>query len=89
MVSDYPHANQDQPAFEFIRAAWLGQAQGINGVPGEYVTIARRHGNAWFLGCMTNWSARQIEIPLTFLGNSRYSAKSTRTRVTLINIRRT
>jgi len=77
MVSDYPHAYEDQPAFEFIKAApatW-DETRGINGVPGEYVTIARRHGNTWFLGSMTNWSPRQIEIPLAFLGSGRYTAE--------------
>jgi len=28
MVSDYPHANQDQPAFEFIRARLAGTSPG-------------------------------------------------------------
>jgi alpha-glucosidase len=77
MVSDYPHAYQDQPAFEFIKAApstW-DETRGINGLPGEYVTIARRRGNTWFLGGMTNWSPRHLEIPLTFLGSGRYTAE--------------
>jgi alpha-glucosidase len=77
MVSDYPHAYEDQPAFEFIKAApatW-DETRGINGVVGEYVTIARRRGNTWFLGSMTNWSPRQLDIPLAFLGNGRYTAE--------------
>lgn len=77
MVSDYPHAYDDQPAFEFIRAtpATWDETRGINGLPGEYVTIARRRGNIWFLGSMTNWSPRQIEIPLSFLATGRYTAE--------------
>jgi alpha-glucosidase len=46
----------------------------VNGQPGEYVTIARRRGSDWFLGSMTNWTARQLDIPLTFLGSGRYTA---------------
>jgi len=39
------------------------------------VTIARRRGNTWFLGSMTNWSPRQFEIPLSFLASGRYTAE--------------
>jgi len=77
MVSDYPHAYQDQPAFEFIKSApptW-DETKGLNGVPGEFITVARRRGSEWFLGCMTNWTRRVLDIPLTFLGEGRYTAE--------------
>jgi alpha-glucosidase len=77
MVSDHPAAYKDQPAFEFIKrvpATW-DETRVLNGDPGEYVTVARRHGNEWFLGSMTNWTARGLEIPLTFLGSGRYTAE--------------
>jgi alpha-glucosidase len=39
----------------------------LNGKPGEYVTIARRHGKEWFLGSATNWDARgELDVPLEF-----------------------
>jgi hypothetical protein len=44
--------------------------------PGEYVTIARRHGDEWFLGSMTNWTPRSLDIPLDFLGNGSYTAET-------------
>jgi len=77
MVSDHPAAYKDQPAFEFIKrvpATW-DETKVLNGDPGEYVTVARRHGNEWFLGSMTNWTARELEIPLAFLGSGRYTAE--------------
>ncbi len=77
MVSDTPKAYQDQPAFKFIQnvpTTW-DETKVINGQPGEYVTIARRNGKDWFLGSMTNWSAREIELPLTFLGPGSYTAE--------------
>ncbi len=76
MVSDYPHAYEDQPAFDFIKAAptaW-DETRGIDGLPGEYVTVARRKGSEWFLGSMTNWTPRELNIPLTFLGAGKYTA---------------
>lgn len=77
MVSDRPAAYLDQPSFEFIKsvpATW-DETRVLNGVPGEYITIARRRGNEWFLGSMTNWTPRQLDIPLTFLGDGRYRAE--------------
>ena len=44
-------------------------------MPGEYVTIARRRGKEWYLGSMTNWDARTLDLPLTFLGGGVYRAQ--------------
>ena len=77
MVSDTPSAYRDQPAFDFIKhahATW-DETRVLNGLPGEYITVARRSGNEWFLGSMTNWDAREIDLPLTFLGAGLYSAE--------------
>jgi alpha-glucosidase len=77
MVSDHPAVYKDQPAFEFIKrvpATW-DETRVLGGEPGEYITMARRRGDEWFLGSMTNWAARQLDIPLTFLGRGRYTAE--------------
>ena len=44
-------------------------------MPGEYVTIARRKGSDWYLGSMTNWTPRSIDVPLSFLGGGSYTAE--------------
>ena len=80
MVSDTPKAYEDQPAFEFIRhcpTTW-DETRVLNGRPAEYITVVRRSGNMWFLGAMTNWDAREIEVPLRFLGSGRYTGRSVR-----------
>ncbi|MBV8572119.1 MAG: glycoside hydrolase family 97 protein [Acidobacteriaceae bacterium] len=77
MVSDTPKAYLDQPAFDFIQhapATW-DETHVLSGEPGEYITMARRSGDKWFLGSMTNWSPRELNIPLTFLGPGRYMAE--------------
>ncbi|MBV8550848.1 MAG: glycoside hydrolase family 97 protein [Acidobacteriaceae bacterium] len=77
MVSDTPKAYEDQPAFDFIRhapATW-DETHVLNGEPGEYITMARRSGGDWFLGSMTNSSARELDVPLSFLGPGRYTAE--------------
>jgi alpha-glucosidase len=77
MVADHPSAYKDQPSFEFIKAApstW-DETKVLNGLPGQYITIARRHGEEWFLGSMTNWNPRTFDLPLSFLGAGRYRAE--------------
>jgi len=77
MVSDSPKAYEDQPAFDFIQhapATW-DETHVLAGNPGEYITLARRNGHQWFLGSMTNWTARELDIPLTFLGEGEYTAE--------------
>lgn len=76
MVCDDPAAYRGQPEFAFVREAptsW-DATRAINGEIGQYVTIARRSGSEWYLGAMTDWSARQIRVPLEFLGAGRYEA---------------
>ncbi|MDR2361290.1 MAG: glycoside hydrolase family 97 protein [Prevotellaceae bacterium] len=44
----------------------------LDGKVGEYVAIARRKGNRWYVGAMTDWNARSLEIPTGFLDGARY-----------------
>ncbi len=48
----------------------------LDGRMGEYVITARRSGETWYLGAITDWNARDIEIDLSFLGEGRYSLAS-------------
>jgi alpha-glucosidase len=69
MVSDYPEAYKNQPGFEFIEkvpTVW-DNTRVLSGEPGKFIVIARRHGRTWYIGAMTNWEARDLEIPLSFL----------------------
>ena len=40
----------------------------LDGKIGEYVVVARRSGNAWYVGGMTNWDPRTLEVNLSTLG---------------------
>ena len=42
---------------------------------GKFVAIARRQGDVWHLGAMTDRKARTLELPLEFLGPGRYTAE--------------
>ena len=77
MVSDAPSAYANQPGFRFIQdvpTTW-DAIRVLNGEPGEFVTIARRHGNEWYLGSLTNWTSRDVTISLQFLGKGMYKAE--------------
>lgn len=71
MAADLPEHYEGHPAFQFIRDVGVDWEQSLvlNGVVGEYVTIARQEkgsGN-WFLGSITNEEARQLSISTSFL----------------------
>jgi len=77
MLVDYPEAYRNQPGIEFLEkvpTVW-DETKVLNGEVGKYITIARQHGNTWYLGAMTNWDVRDLEIPLSFLGGGEYQAQ--------------
>jgi len=39
---------------------------------GDYIIIARRKGDTWYLGAMTDWNARTLEADLSFLPQGEY-----------------
>lgn len=39
----------------------------VSGKAGEYVLIARRSGDDWYVGAMTDWTPRSIDIDLSFI----------------------
>lgn len=55
-----------------VPAVW-DESQVVEGYPGSHITIARRSGEEWFIGAMTD-QARTAEVPLDFLGQGRYTA---------------
>ncbi|HEV2134408.1 MAG TPA: glycoside hydrolase family 97 protein [Terracidiphilus sp.] len=77
MVSDYPEHYEGQPGFDFIKrvpATW-DAVHAIGGMPMKWISLARRSGNDWYVGSITNWSPRNIEVPLSFLGDGKYEAE--------------
>jgi alpha-glucosidase len=47
----------------------------LGGRPGEFVAIARRKGEQWFVGVITNNDGREVRVPLEMLApGRRYSA---------------
>ena len=77
MVSDYPERYAGQHDFEFIRrvpTTW-DEVRVISGRPMENITVARRNGKDWYVGSITNWDARTVQVPLSFLSEGKYVAE--------------
>lgn len=74
-VSDSPAGYKDQPGVDFLAmvpTSW-DETRVLDGRIGEFITIARRSGKAWFIGAMTNPAERTISVPLGFLGEGRFA----------------
>jgi alpha-glucosidase len=76
VLCDSPYAYRDQPGLDFLKAvpASWDETRVLAGEVGEYIVIARRSGSKWFLGAMTNWEARSVEVSTGFLGQGDYAA---------------
>lgn len=77
MVSDYPERYKGQHDFEFIKqapATW-DEIRVLNGLPMQHITVARRSGKDWYVGSITNWDPRTVQVPLSFLAEGKYTAE--------------
>ena len=75
-VVGFPENCESAPSFEFVEhvpTTW-DDTRVLNGKIGDYVTIARRNGDEWYIGSMTDENARVLEVPLNFLDPGKYMA---------------
>lgn len=66
---DKPSDVRDEPELEFfdiVPTVW-DDTKVLHGEIGEYITIARRSEDKWFVGTITNNDKRKLTIPLDFL----------------------
>lgn len=78
MLCDSPtHYEKEQECTNFITAVptvW-DETVPIGGKIGEYVAVARRKGNVWYVGATTNWTDRTLNLDLSFLGNGDFEGE--------------
>ncbi len=77
MLVDHPASYFGQPGLEFLKpvpTVW-DETRFISGEVGDYIVMGRRKGAEWYVGAMTDWTAREVSIPLSFLGNGRHTAE--------------
>lgn len=70
------YARGDWPELEFFDACpttW-DDTRALSGEIGEYVIVARRRGDSWFVGAVTNEMPREVGISLAFLGPGSWRA---------------
>jgi alpha-glucosidase len=70
---DNPSQYHQEPELEFwskIPTTW-DETRVIQGVPGQFITTARRKGTKWFVGTITNNEARRLQLPLNFLSKGK------------------
>jgi len=48
----------------------------LEGAVSDYIVVARRNGDNWYLGAMTDWTARDFELDFSFLGEGEYEMQS-------------
>ncbi len=66
---DNPDDVQHEPEIEFfdrLHTVW-DDTKVISGDIGQYITVARRKANTWFVGGITNNEPRELLIPIHFL----------------------
>ncbi|MCF8335550.1 MAG: glycoside hydrolase family 97 protein [Bacteroidales bacterium] len=74
VACDRPEHYYEEPGIEFLKevpTVW-DETKVINGAIGEYITMARKKGDRWFIGSMTNSSGRTLTVPLDFLDERDY-----------------
>jgi alpha-glucosidase len=76
MLCDIPtHYYREPECMEFLQAVptvWQ-QTVPLKAGIGEYLAMARQSANGeWFIGAMTNWTARDLTIDLSFLDAGKY-----------------
>ncbi|MFA9392363.1 MAG: glycoside hydrolase family 97 protein [Prolixibacteraceae bacterium] len=66
---------KEQETVDFITqipTTW-DETKVLEGQVGDYIIVARRHGDKWYVGGMTDWSARTFKIDLSFLDDGAYT----------------
>ncbi len=79
MLSDSPSNYLREPeAMEFLApvpSVWDDTVV-LDAKIGEYVAVARRHGRDWYVGAMTDWSGRELELRFDFLPQGQFAMTS-------------
>ncbi|GAO29806.1 glycoside hydrolase family 97 protein [Geofilum rubicundum] len=77
MLADKPtNYMRESASTEFIAAlpTVFDETQALDGQLGEFILMARRKDNHWYLGAMTNWDERDLEVDFSFLPEGEFEA---------------
>ncbi|MET9271957.1 glycoside hydrolase family 97 catalytic domain-containing protein [Kribbella sp. NPDC003557] len=77
MLADTPENYAAHPGFAFLKdmpASW-DETHVLDSAIGDYVTTARRSGEDWYIGAITDENDRTLEAPLSFLPRGTFVAE--------------
>ena len=78
MLCDSPSNYEREPEctgfISMVPSVW-DETKMLNGEVGRYITVARRSGDEWYIGSMTDWNQRELVLDLSFLGDGNYKAE--------------
>lgn len=77
MLADSPTSyRKEQECTDFITSipTTFDETVALDGSVGNYAALARRKGNNWYTGILNNWTARELTVDLSFLGEGRFEA---------------
>jgi alpha-glucosidase len=80
VACDHPDNILNQPGSDFLKivpTTW-DDIKFIDGYPGNYVAIAKRSGEKWYVGVMNNSVGKTVELNLGFLPAGKYVAETWR-----------
>ena len=79
MLSDSPSNYLREPeAMQFLSVVptvW-DETRVLGAKISEYVLLARRNGSDWYVGAMTNWTPRDLEVDFSFLPDGNFTLDS-------------
>jgi alpha-glucosidase len=79
MLSDSPsNYLREAETMEFLApvpSEW-DETKVLDGKIAQYVAVARRNGKDWYVGAMTNWSPREMEIDFSFLPEGNFTLQA-------------
>lgn len=78
LFSGNPSQGLREPAFMAllgsIPTTW-DETRILDARVGAYIVTARQKGKDWFVGGLTDWTPRDMDLPLDFLGDGAYTAQ--------------
>jgi len=77
MLSDNPTIYmKEQECTDFITSVptTFDETVALDGKVGEYAALARKKGDTWYVGVLSNWNARELKLDFSFLDKGNYQA---------------
>jgi alpha-glucosidase len=77
VVCDHPDNILNKPGADFLKivpTTW-DDIKFLGGHPGDYIALAKRSGDLWFVGIMNNSIGKTVPLKLDFLPSGNYEAE--------------